>query len=126
LWYEYDWAGSEKEFRRAIALNANYAFAHDQFALSLALQARTDESSAESRRAAELDPLSPQIPSAYDVRIEPNSVKHVGPPPSKCHRTHQVYINVFDLDFSELLARLKGLVSEDSLLPVEKQSNTDV
>ena len=62
LWYEYDWAGSEAEFRRAFALNPNYAFAHDQFGLGLAFQGRLDEAIAEGKRAAELDPLSPQIP----------------------------------------------------------------
>ncbi len=62
LWYEYNWAGSEAEFRRAIALNPNYAYAHDQFGVGLALQGRVDEAIAEGRRAAALDPLSPQIP----------------------------------------------------------------
>ncbi len=62
LFYEYDWTGCEREFRRALALNPNYAFAHDQFALGLAFQGRVEESIAESRRAAELDPLSPQVP----------------------------------------------------------------
>jgi TolB-like protein len=62
LFYEYDWAGCEAEFRRAFALNPSYAFAHDQFALALAFQGRLDESVAEAKRAAELDPLSPQIP----------------------------------------------------------------
>ena len=62
FFYEYVWAGCEVEFRRAFALNPNYAFAHDQFALALAFQGRLDESIAEGKRAAELDPLSPQIP----------------------------------------------------------------
>jgi len=62
LFYEFDWAGCEREFRRAFALNPNYAFAHDQFGLALAFQGRFDESIAEGKRAAELDPLSPQIP----------------------------------------------------------------
>ena len=62
LFYEYDWAGCEREFRRAIALNPNYAFAHDQFGLALAFQGRLEEAIAEGTRAAELDPLSPQIP----------------------------------------------------------------
>ncbi len=62
LFYEYDWAGCEIEFRRAFALNPNYAFAHDQFGLGLAFQGRFAESIAEGKRAAELDPLSPQIP----------------------------------------------------------------
>ncbi len=61
LFYEFDWAGCEREFRRAIQLNPNYAFAHDQFAMALAFTGRFDESIAESRRAAELDPLSPQV-----------------------------------------------------------------
>jgi len=61
LFYEYDWAGCEREFRKAIALNSNYAFAHDQFAMALAFTGRFEESIAEGKRAAELDPLSPQI-----------------------------------------------------------------
>jgi eukaryotic-like serine/threonine-protein kinase len=32
FFYEFDWVGSEKEFRRAFTLNPNYAFAHDQLA----------------------------------------------------------------------------------------------
>ena len=60
-WYEHDWAASEREFRRAIALNPNYAFAHDQFALTLACQGRLAESETEGRRAAQLDPLNPVI-----------------------------------------------------------------
>ena len=62
LWYEYDWAGAEAEFRRAFALNPNYAYAHDQFGVGLAIQGRFDEAIAEGKKAAELDPLSPQIP----------------------------------------------------------------
>jgi TolB-like protein/Flp pilus assembly protein TadD len=62
LFYEYDWAGSEREFRRAIALNPNYALTHDQFGLGLAFQGRFDEALAEGKLASSLDPLSPQIP----------------------------------------------------------------
>ena len=61
-WYGHDWSGSEAEFRRSFALNPNYSFAHDQFGILLALEGRLDESVAEGKRAAELDPLSPQIP----------------------------------------------------------------
>jgi len=62
IWYEYDWTGAEAEYRRAFALNPNYAFAHDQFGIGLAFQGRFDEAIAEGKRAAALDPLSPQIP----------------------------------------------------------------
>jgi eukaryotic-like serine/threonine-protein kinase len=61
LWYEFDWDGCEREFRRAIELNPNYAYAHDQLGLALALIGRFDESIAEGRRALQLDPLSPQV-----------------------------------------------------------------
>jgi adenylate cyclase len=61
LFYEFDWADCEREFRRAFTLDPNYAFAHDQFGLALALQGRLDEGLAESKRAIELDPLSPEI-----------------------------------------------------------------
>jgi adenylate cyclase len=60
-WYEHDWAASEREFRRAIAPNPNYAFAHDQFALTLACRGRLAESETEGRRAAQIDPLNPII-----------------------------------------------------------------
>jgi TolB-like protein/class 3 adenylate cyclase/Tfp pilus assembly protein PilF len=60
IYYEFDWAGSESEFRRAFALNPNYAFAHDQFGQGLALEGRLDEALAEGTRAVLLDPLSPQ------------------------------------------------------------------
>jgi len=61
LFYEFDWAGCEREFLRAMALNPSYAFAPDQFALALAFTGRFEESQAQSKRAAELDPLSPQV-----------------------------------------------------------------
>ena len=61
LFYEYDLAGCEREFRRALTLNPNYAFAHDQFGMSLSFEGRFDEAIAEGKRAIELDPLSPQV-----------------------------------------------------------------
>jgi serine/threonine protein kinase/tetratricopeptide (TPR) repeat protein len=61
LFYEYDWEGSERDFRRAFELNPNYAYAHDQFSMGLAFTGRFEEAIAESELAAELDPLSPQV-----------------------------------------------------------------
>jgi len=61
LFYEYDLAGADREFHRALTLNPNYAFAHDQFGMSLSFQGRFDEAIAEGKRGIELDPLSPQV-----------------------------------------------------------------
>ncbi len=56
--YDYDWQTSDKEFRRAIELNPNYATAHHWYAEHLAWLGRFDEALAESQRARQLDPLS--------------------------------------------------------------------
>jgi serine/threonine protein kinase/tetratricopeptide (TPR) repeat protein len=56
--YTWDWAGSEKEFQRAIALNPNYATAHQWYGYALWKTGQFEESIAEHRRALELDPLS--------------------------------------------------------------------
>lgn len=61
LWYQRDWAGAEREFRRSFEQNPSYAFAHDQLGMALGFQGRLDEAIAEGKRAIELDPLSPQI-----------------------------------------------------------------
>jgi TolB-like protein/Tfp pilus assembly protein PilF len=56
--YDWDWQTAEKEFRRAIELNPNYATAHQWYAESLAFQGRFEDALAESERARQLDPLS--------------------------------------------------------------------
>jgi len=59
-----DIAGSIPEFQRAIALNPNYATAHHWYGFNpLSTLGRFDEAIAESKRAVELDPLSPVINS---------------------------------------------------------------
>ena len=56
--YEWDWASSEGEFKRAIQLNPGFAEAHHQYSHYLTAMGRSSESLAESLRALELDPLS--------------------------------------------------------------------
>jgi TolB-like protein/Tfp pilus assembly protein PilF len=59
--YEWDRAGSEKEYRRAIELKPNYSTAHHWLGSDLANVKRFDDALVELRRAEELDPLSPII-----------------------------------------------------------------
>ena len=59
--YDWDFAGAEREFKRAIELNPNYATVHHWYAHLLMQLGRTDESLAQARLAQELDPLSPFI-----------------------------------------------------------------
>ncbi len=56
--FDWDWAGAEKEMRRAIELNPSSADAHSALSIYSASMKRPDESLAELRRARELDPLS--------------------------------------------------------------------
>lgn len=56
--HDWEWAGAEREFQRAIELNPSYATAHHWYALYLRSRGRFDESLAEIRRAQKLDPLS--------------------------------------------------------------------
>jgi TolB-like protein/Tfp pilus assembly protein PilF/predicted Ser/Thr protein kinase len=57
--FDWDWAGAEREFRRAIELNPNYATAHQWFAVGLLVNLRrTSEAIQEIQKALELDPLS--------------------------------------------------------------------
>ena len=57
--YDWDWTGAEKELKRAIALNADYAIAHQWYGGYLEAMGRRNEAIAEAKRAQELDPLSP-------------------------------------------------------------------
>ena len=56
--YDWDWQGSEAEFKRAIELNSNYAPAHHFYADMLKAQGRFEEAMEQIGLAQELDPLS--------------------------------------------------------------------
>ena len=58
LLFDWDWSGSETEFRRALKLNPSYADAHHWYGHLLMAEDRRDQALAESKRALELDPLS--------------------------------------------------------------------
>jgi serine/threonine protein kinase/tetratricopeptide (TPR) repeat protein len=55
---DWNFAEGERQFRRALALNPNYATAHKWFAESLTYVGRFDEALVEVQKALELDPLS--------------------------------------------------------------------
>jgi eukaryotic-like serine/threonine-protein kinase len=57
LHYDWDFAGAEQEFKRALELNPSEADTLHGYAHYLMAMGRMDESAAESRRAVELDPV---------------------------------------------------------------------
>ncbi len=64
LLYDWNWAEGEKEIKRALELNPNFAHAHDFHAVYLEVTGRLDEARTAMKRALELDPLSLQINTA--------------------------------------------------------------
>ncbi|MEO7649358.1 MAG: winged helix-turn-helix domain-containing protein, partial [Bryobacteraceae bacterium] len=61
LSYDWDLAGAEREFKRAIELNPGYATAHHWYAHYFLAKARLLEAMTEMKRAQALDPFSPSI-----------------------------------------------------------------
>ena len=57
-YYEWDWAGAEREYGRALELNPGDAQARTAYAWLLADTGRVDEAVAEARSALERDPVS--------------------------------------------------------------------
>jgi serine/threonine protein kinase/TolB-like protein/Tfp pilus assembly protein PilF len=80
LYYDWDFAKSDAEFRKAIALNPNYPTAHQWYSECLYVTGRYDEAIAQAKRALELDQLSVAINGSlgatyyyarkYDLAIE--------------------------------------------------------
>jgi DNA-binding winged helix-turn-helix (wHTH) protein/Tfp pilus assembly protein PilF len=58
FWLGWDWHAAEAAFRKGLALDPNYAFAHRMLGIVLSHLCRHEEALASIRRARELDPLS--------------------------------------------------------------------
>jgi serine/threonine-protein kinase len=78
--YEWDWPTAERQYKRAIELNPNYATARQWYAEFLTAVGRFDEAEAQGKKALQLDPMSPIINAVvawnstmarrYDTAIE--------------------------------------------------------
>jgi tetratricopeptide (TPR) repeat protein len=66
---DWDFNSAEKEYRRAVELNPNYALAHQWLGNDLAIRGRIAEALEESRKAMALDPLSAVYRASYSLRI---------------------------------------------------------
>jgi serine/threonine protein kinase/tetratricopeptide (TPR) repeat protein len=67
--HDWDWAGAEKEFKRAIELNSNYTTAHSWYGEYLMVLGRSSEALAQFNRAYELNPLSTTTNLALGYRF---------------------------------------------------------
>src|SRR5262249_38498751 len=58
FWFDGEWVGAEREFKRATELNPGYGEAHIAYAMYLQTMGRLDEAIAEMNKALLLDPLT--------------------------------------------------------------------
>ncbi|PWT97610.1 MAG: hypothetical protein C5B51_31080 [Terriglobia bacterium] len=68
-YHDWDWAGTEEEFRRAISLNPSYPTAHLWYGDFLSAMGRFDEAQAELNTAASSSPQSTAITLALASRL---------------------------------------------------------
>ena len=71
-WEEWNWFEAEREYRKAITLNPNYAFAHNQLGDDLDAMGRLEEGWKEHELSQELDPVSDYVAWALYRRGEYN------------------------------------------------------
>jgi len=81
---DWEWREREQGYRRAIDLSPSYATAHTWFGGHLIRAGRLEEGLSEIRRAAELDPLSPNVNEAmawalYTTRNYDGAIAHISP-----------------------------------------------
>jgi TolB-like protein/Flp pilus assembly protein TadD len=68
-WVEWDWAGADIAFRRAIELNPNYPDARAYYSHFLFMMGRPEEAMAQIERALELDPFNVLFRAIYAMDL---------------------------------------------------------
>jgi serine/threonine-protein kinase len=69
-WTDWDWAGAEPEWRRALELDPNSATTHAYYAHFLANLGHADEALPHAERALELDPFNALFHAMYGVVLQ--------------------------------------------------------
>lgn len=82
VYYDYDWIGAEKEFRKALRLNPDLFLAHQRFGSYLQFMGRFEEANQHYEMALELDPFSLQVninlATTYYLRSEyDRAIRHL-------------------------------------------------
>jgi len=70
LWFDWDWPGGEREFKRAIELDPNSTVVREYYGTYyLAASGHTDQAIAECERARQIDPLSLDVNTHLGVSL---------------------------------------------------------
>jgi serine/threonine protein kinase/tetratricopeptide (TPR) repeat protein len=68
--HDWDWAGAEVEFKRAIELNPNFQDARSMYSHYLMIMKRPEEAMVQMQRALELDPLNELVQLHYTFLLQ--------------------------------------------------------
>jgi DNA-binding winged helix-turn-helix (wHTH) protein/TolB-like protein/Flp pilus assembly protein TadD len=121
--YDWDWIGAEKEFRRAIELNPNYAPAYQWHAYVLLATGQVDAAIADLNHAMQLDPVSPgiNISSAWPYYLDRRYDLCI----KQCARTIELYPGfVVALQVSGMAHTQRGEYSE-AIIELRKAQTLD-
>lgn len=82
VYYDYDWSGAEKEFRKALRSNPDLFLAHQRFGSYLQFMGRFEEANQHYEAALDLDPFSLQVninlATTYYLRSEyDRAIRHL-------------------------------------------------
>jgi eukaryotic-like serine/threonine-protein kinase len=93
--YDWDFVGSEKEFKLAIELNPGYATSHQWYGELLSALDRHEEAINESQIARNLDPLAPKINASVGVCLY--YARRYGQAVEELNKTLEVDPNIFTI-----------------------------
>lgn len=127
LLWDYDFAGSERELRRAIALNPSYAMAHHRLANCLEQLGRKEEAMREVLLAEELDPLSIVLTLAamyrciwagryQDAQERIRKIKEIDPASPLLNEALMVY-HFNRKEWDDALVHLRKMIEDDPADP---------
>jgi TolB-like protein/DNA-binding winged helix-turn-helix (wHTH) protein len=114
LFYDWDWPGAEREIQRGLELDTNYAELHNLYSHLLAYTGRFDQSIAEARQAADLDPLGERFAVQRALRFS---------------RRFDLFLNEVAIVFAQDPARIheeKAWVYKTKKQHAEEVSETDL
>jgi tetratricopeptide (TPR) repeat protein len=108
--YEHDWVGAEREFKATVAIDPNYAAAYQYYGFALLGMGRGEEALAATKRAQQLDPVSPSVQTSlawalFLLRRNEESAK-------ECKRAMELYPDF--IPAHQLLGLVYGQMNDNS------------
>ena len=116
--YYRDWQAAEREFRRALELNPNYATAHLWHGDHLATLGQAEAAIAEFRRARELDPISLTVNAALGRVLRDG--RHFDEAIEQCRKTLELEPNFPQAHWCLGLGYLGKARYEEAILEFQK------